>query len=42
MKKAFIALVMAGVVVLTSLSLCGGVNVYAADETSKISKNILR
>ena len=31
MKKSFIALVMAGVVALTSL--CGGVNVYAADET---------
>ena len=31
MKKTLIALVMAGVVALTSL--CGGVNVYAADET---------
>ena len=31
MKKSFIALVMAGVVALTSL--CGGVIVYAADET---------
>ena len=32
MKKTLVALVMAGVVALTSL--CGGVNVYAADETS--------
>lgn len=31
MKKSLIALVMAGAVALTSL--CGGVNVYAADET---------